>query len=100
MVDSDRGAFSPENRLFVDVLHVALARLFTGEDALAPDVFVVNLSIGVPEMRFAGRISALARLAPWSATALSPPSTGHNPRIPSDGMMRSGSQAVHRDRQI
>ena len=65
MVDGDRGGFSPENKLFVNVLHVALARLFVGNNALAPDVFVVNLSIGVSEMRFAGRISSLARLLDW-----------------------------------
>jgi hypothetical protein len=66
MIDSTDGrAFSPPNRLFVDVIHTALARLFVGEDAVAPDVFVVNLSIGVPEMRFAGCVSALARLLDW-----------------------------------
>lgn len=65
MVDGDRGAFSPQNKLFVDVLHVALTRLFVGNNALAPDAFVVNLSVGVPEMRFAGRISSLARLLDW-----------------------------------
>jgi len=63
MVDGDRGAFSPQNKLFVDVLHVALTRLFAGNNALAPDAFVVM--VGVPEMRFAGRISSLARLLDW-----------------------------------
>src|SRR5690606_1847902 len=33
--------------------------------AYAPDVFVVNLAIGVPQSRFAGRISSLARLIDW-----------------------------------
>jgi len=66
MIDSTDGrAVSPRDRLFVDVIHTALARLFVGENAAAPDVFVINLSIGVPEMRFAGRVSALARLLDW-----------------------------------
>ena len=67
MIDTDRGGGSPDDRLFVDMVHVALSRLFVGPDALAPDVFVVNLSIGMSTMRFSGRISALARLLDWWA---------------------------------
>lgn len=67
LIDSDDGAGSPENRLFVDLVHSALTQLITGEEPLAPDVFVVNFSIGVRDMRFAGRISALARLLDWWA---------------------------------
>ncbi len=66
LIDEHSGrASSPNNRLFVDVVHTALAELFTGPDALAPDSFVVNFSIGIQEMRFAGRTSALARLLDW-----------------------------------
>jgi Subtilase family len=65
VVDTDEGGRSPDDKLFVDVLHVALTRLFVGEDALAASVFIVNLSIGITEMRFGGRISALARLVDW-----------------------------------
>ena len=67
LIDDENGAWTPANRLFVDLLHVALTRLITGEEPLAADVFVVNFSIGVPDMRFAGRISAIARLMDWWA---------------------------------
>ena len=67
LIDTDNGSWTPGNRLFVDLLHTALARLMTGADALTPDVFVINFSIGVSDLRFAGRISALARLIDWWA---------------------------------
>ncbi len=60
-----KGTKSPPDKLFVDVVHTALARLLLGEDALAPQVFVVNLSVGIRNMQFAGRISGLARLIDW-----------------------------------
>ena len=63
--DSDDGAKSPVERLFVDVVHVALTRTFLGEDPLAPDAFVVNFSVGVRGAHFAGRVSSLARLLDW-----------------------------------
>ena len=44
---------------------MALQRVFGGNTPLAPDVFVVNFSIGVHHSRFAGRISSLARLLDW-----------------------------------
>lgn len=67
LVDADDRGGSPSDRLFVDLVHVALTRLLSGADALAPDVFVINMSIGMPTMRFGGRISALARLIDWWA---------------------------------
>jgi len=67
LIDSDDGAWTPRNRLFVDLVHTALTRLITAEEPLAPDVFVVNFSIGIMDMRFAGRMSALARLMDWWA---------------------------------
>ena len=33
-------------RLFVDVVHVALTRAFAGAEPLAPEAFVVNFSVG------------------------------------------------------
>lgn len=68
LVDRNGGASSPPDRLFVDVLHTALARLFAGDEPLAPQVFVINFSIGVQDVRFAGRLSALARLIDWWAS--------------------------------
>lgn len=67
LIDDERGANSPSDRLFVDLLHVTLTRLITAEEPLAADVFVVNFSIGIRDLRFAGRISALARLIDWWA---------------------------------
>ncbi|WP_291201575.1 S8 family peptidase [Hyphomonas sp.] len=62
---ADGRARSQPDKLFVDILHAALARCFLNEEPLAPDAFLVNLSIGVSDQRFAGRISAIARLLDW-----------------------------------
>jgi len=67
LVDSDQGATSPNDRLFVDLVHIALARAYLGDNPLAPEAFVVNFSIGVKGGQFAGRISSLARLLDWWA---------------------------------
>ena len=56
---------SDPDRLFIDVLHSTLARLYVGDEALAPGAFVINFSIGISRMRFAGRMSALARFIDW-----------------------------------
>ena len=65
LVDGAQETASPPNRLFVDVVHTALVAAFAGPDALTPDAFVVNFSIGIRNMHFAGRVSALARLLDW-----------------------------------
>ncbi|HEX7080602.1 MAG TPA: S8 family serine peptidase [Gammaproteobacteria bacterium] len=65
LVHADGDERSPRDRLLVDLIHVALVRIFSGAEAYAPDVFVVNLAIGVFQSRFAGRISSLARLIDW-----------------------------------
>jgi len=65
LVHADGDERSPRDRLLVDLIYVALVRIFSGAEAYAPDVFVVNLAIGVPQSRFAGRISSLARLIDW-----------------------------------
>ncbi len=67
LVDAEGETSSPEDRLFVDVVHVALTRAFTGPEALAPDAFVVNFSVGLRRSNFSGRISSLARLLDWWA---------------------------------
>ena len=67
LIDANGDARSPSDRLFVDLVHSSLVRLFSGDEPLAPDVFVVNFSVGIPNLRFAGRISALARLIDWWA---------------------------------
>lgn len=70
LIDSDNGnTGTPENRLFVDLVHSTLTQLMAGDTPLAPETFVVNFSIGVRDMRFSGRISALARLMDWWASS-------------------------------
>lgn len=65
LIDTEMNATAPSNRLFIDLVHVALQRVFEGDTPLAPDVFVVNFSIGIHGSHFAGRISSLARLLDW-----------------------------------
>ena len=67
LVDAEGEASSPEDRLFVDVVHIALTRAFAGREPLAPEAFVVNFSVGLRRSHFAGRISSLARLLDWWA---------------------------------
>lgn len=67
LIDQHDGAVTARNRLFVDVVHTTLMRLIGTDEPAAPDVFVVNFSIGVRDSHFSGRISALARLMDWWA---------------------------------
>ena len=58
----------PESTLIVDLLHRAVRRLFEtedGEPAAAPEVTVVNLSIGIGDRPFQQAMSPLARLLDW-----------------------------------
>lgn len=60
----------PEEILVVDLLHRAVRRLFEGEGnepPVAPDVVVINLSIGIQDRLFDGSLSPLARLLDWLA---------------------------------
>jgi hypothetical protein len=60
----------PESTLVVDLLHRAVRRLFEGEGdepPVAPDVAVINLSIGIRDRLFDGSMSPLARLLDWLA---------------------------------
>ena len=65
LIDREENSMSPNDRLFIDLVHMALRRVFEGDTPLAPDVFVVNFSIGVYHSHFAGRISSLVRLLDW-----------------------------------
>jgi hypothetical protein len=67
LIDHQNGAETALNRLFVDVVHTTLMWLIGNDEPAAPDVFVVNFSIGVRDSHFCGRISALARLMDWWA---------------------------------
>jgi len=62
----------PQTELVVDLLHRAVKRLFEGsasEPAVAPQICVINLSIGLRDRLFDGRsgLSPLARLLDWLA---------------------------------
>lgn len=65
LIDDAQGASSPNDRLFVDLVHVSLARAFMGDEPLAPDAHLVNFSVGIRNAHFAGRIGSLARLLDW-----------------------------------
>jgi len=67
LIDNEGGATSPDDRLFVDIVHIALTRAFLGAEPLTPDAFLVNFSIGIKGATFSGRISSLARLLDWWA---------------------------------
>ncbi|MFZ2752208.1 MAG: S8 family peptidase [Lysobacteraceae bacterium] len=52
----------PGDRLIVDVIYTAVRMMREGIDAAAPDVLIVNLSLGNPRQAFHGRLSAWAKL--------------------------------------
>nr|HRC84773.1 S8 family peptidase [Thermoanaerobaculia bacterium] len=59
-----------ERILIVDLIHRAVRRLLEGEGAeppAAPQVSVINLSIGIRDRLFDGALSPLARLLDWLA---------------------------------
>jgi Subtilase family len=58
----------PPDELLVDLVHRCFVRMFEGDGrnrAAAPDVRVVNFSIGDPARVFARQVSPLARLLDW-----------------------------------
>jgi hypothetical protein len=55
----------PADRLPVDVVHEAVARLFEGDDAAAPQIRVIVLAVGDPSQHFNRFVSPLARLVDW-----------------------------------
>jgi Subtilase family len=60
---------SDANRLLVDTVHRAVLRIrgSAGEEAAAPTVFLVNLSVGDPRRPFTQMVSPLARLLDYLA---------------------------------
>lgn len=59
-----------EDKLVLDLLYRAVRRLFEGEGdepPVAPEVAVINLSIGIRDRPFDGSLSPLARLVDWLA---------------------------------
>ncbi len=65
---STREETVPEDTLVVDLIHRAVRRIFEGEGGeppSAPNVCVINLSIGVKDRLFEGALGPLARLLDW-----------------------------------
>jgi hypothetical protein len=59
---------TPDDRLLIDLIHVAVRRMFEaepGRPAAAPGVRVINLSVGDPQRLFTGQLSPWARLLDW-----------------------------------
>jgi Subtilase family len=52
----------PGDRLIVDMIYTAVRGMREGNDAAAPGVLIVNLSLGNPRQAFHGRLSAWAKL--------------------------------------
>ena len=67
LVDANHGTSSLDERLFVDIVHLALTKAFLGDAPLAPEAFVVNFSIGIRGSHYSGQLSSLARLLDWWA---------------------------------
>lgn len=66
--DKPRPEGIPEDRLAVDLIHRAVKRIFEGdqgEDPVAPQVKVLNLSIGDRSRQFTQSMSPIARLLDW-----------------------------------
>jgi hypothetical protein len=62
------GEFLPDDQLPVDIVHRAVKRLFEGEDVeppVAPNVRIINFSIGDPYRPFHYNISTWAKLIDW-----------------------------------
>jgi len=59
---------APENSLVVDLIHRAVRRLFEGDGeapAVARQICIINLSIGIRDRLFESAMSPLARLLDW-----------------------------------
>ncbi|WNQ11468.1 S8 family peptidase [Paenibacillus aurantius] len=58
----------PNDVIIVDLIHMAVRRLFEGDsttDPVAPKVKIINLSMGDPSRQFVNSMSPLARLLDW-----------------------------------
>ncbi len=57
----------PADRLPVDLIHRAVARLFEGDEPAAPQTRVIVLAVADPSQQFDRFVSPLARLVDWLA---------------------------------
>ena len=56
---------TPDDELLVDLIHRAVRRLLDGDDAVAPSVRIVNLSVANAFQPFDRELSPLAKLLDW-----------------------------------
>lgn len=66
--DSPRPEYIPEDVLVVDLIHRAVRRIFEGDGmdgAVAPNIRIINISIGDSSRQFTQSMSPLARLLDW-----------------------------------
>ncbi len=52
----------PDDRLVIDLIYLAVSSMRDGPEPTAPNVLIVNLSLGNPRRPFQGQLSAWARL--------------------------------------
>jgi len=67
-INSPRPEQIPADVLVVDLIHRAVRRMFEGDGAdgaAAPNIRIINLSIGDPSRQFTQAMSPLARLLDW-----------------------------------
>jgi len=101
--DTPRPEGIPENCLAVDLIHRAVKRLFEGdqgEGPAAPQVKVINLSIGDRARQFTQSMSPIARLLDWLSVkygVLFVVSAGNHPTTISLGVSREEFDSFQAD---
>lgn len=101
--DTPRPEGIPENCLAVDLIHRAVKRLFEGdqrEGPAAPQIKVINLSIGDRARQFTQSMSPIARLLDWLSVkygVLFVVSAGNHPTTISLGVSREEFDSFQTD---
>lgn len=101
--DTPRPEGIPENCLAVDLIHRAVKRLFEGdqgEGPAAPQIKVINLSIGDRARQFTQSMSPIARLLDWLSVeydVLFVVSAGNHPTTISLGVSREEFDSFQAD---
>lgn len=102
-LDTPRPEGIPEDCLAVDLIHRAVKRLFEGdhgEDPVAPQIKVINLSIGDRARQFTQSMSPIARLLDWLSVkygVLFVVSAGNHPITISLGVSREEFDSFQAD---
>jgi len=102
-LDTPRPEGIPENCLAVDLIHRAVKRLFEGdqgEGPAAPQIKVINLSIGDRARQFTQSMSPIARLLDWLSVkygVLFVVSAGNHPTTISLGVSREEFDSFQTD---